>query len=153
MYEYVKLQSNPSFLYWLYEFTSLPAIYKQYSFLLIFNDFYFFHYSLFTGFCHLSIVQQSDPVTHMYKHSLSHIILCHAPSQGTRYCSQYKEYSWFIFSATLDMVKGFNLCQLNGSKNMTFIVIFIFLLFSFFFLFLAMPWHVEISGPGIKHVP
>ena len=44
------------------------------------NDFYCFHCSSFTVFCHFSTVQQRDPVTHMYIHSFSHIILHHAPS-------------------------------------------------------------------------
>ena len=35
------------------------------------NDFYFFHYSWFTVFCQFSTKQQSDPVTHTYKHSFS----------------------------------------------------------------------------------
>ena len=44
------------------------------------NDFYFFHYSWFTVFCPLSTIQQSDPVTHTYIHSFSHILLHQAPS-------------------------------------------------------------------------
>ena len=45
-------------------------------FILFFkNDFYFFHCSWFTVFCQFSTVQQSDPVTHKYIHSFSHIIL------------------------------------------------------------------------------
>ena len=39
-------------------------------------------------FCPFSTVQQSDPVTHTYIHSFSHIILHHAPSQAARYSSQ-----------------------------------------------------------------
>jgi len=45
---------------------------------LIFNDFYFFHYSWFTVFCQFSTIQQSDPVTHMYLYSFSQIILYQA---------------------------------------------------------------------------
>ena len=53
-----------------------------------FNGFYFIHYSWFTGFYQFSTVHQSDPVTHTYIHSFSHIVLHHAPSQVTRYSSQ-----------------------------------------------------------------
>ena len=44
---------------------------------LILNDFYFFHYSWFTVFCHFSTLQPGDPVTHTHIHSLSPIILLH----------------------------------------------------------------------------
>ena len=54
---------------------------------IFYNDFYFFHYSWFTVFCQLSTVQQSDPVTHIYIHSFSHIITHHVLSQVTRYSS------------------------------------------------------------------
>ena len=40
---------------------------------------FFPHYSWFTVFCQVSTVQQSNPVTHTYRHSFSHIILHHAP--------------------------------------------------------------------------
>ena len=33
-------------------------------FIIMFNDFYFFHYSWFPVLCHFSALQQSDPVTH-----------------------------------------------------------------------------------------
>ena len=41
--------------------------------------------------CQFSTVQQSDPVTHTYTHSFSHIILQHAPSQVTRYILYFKK--------------------------------------------------------------
>ena len=37
---------------------------KKAFFLLIYNDFYFFHYSWFTVFCQFSTVQQGDPFRH-----------------------------------------------------------------------------------------
>ena len=42
---------------------------------LIYNNFYFFHYSWFTAFCQFSAVQQGDPVIHTCIHS--HIIMLH----------------------------------------------------------------------------
>ena len=41
---------------------------------------YFVHYSWFTVCCPSCTVQPSDPVTHLYIHSFSHISLHHAPS-------------------------------------------------------------------------
>ena len=58
--------------------------------------FIFFHCSCFTVFCQFSTVQQSDPVTHTYIYSFSHIFLHHAPSQLTRYSSQCY---WGLLSA------------------------------------------------------
>ena len=55
-------------------------------FILFLNGFYIFHCSWFTAFCQFSTVQQSNPVTHIYAHSFSHIILHHVPSQVIR-CS------------------------------------------------------------------
>jgi len=63
------------------------CLYHYCAYFVFFNDLYFFHYSWFTVFCQFSTVQQSDPVTHTYIHSFSHIILHHAPSPVTRYSS------------------------------------------------------------------
>ena len=39
---------------------------KFFFFFLLLNDFYLFHYSWLTVFCHFSTVQQRDPVTHTH---------------------------------------------------------------------------------------
>ena len=52
------------------------TVYRK-KFLFILNIFYFFHHSWFTVFCQFSTVKQDDPVTHMYIHSFSHIIMVH----------------------------------------------------------------------------
>ena len=44
-------------------------IYWSGNIFIFINVFYFLHYSWFIVFCQFSIVQQSDPVTHIYVHS------------------------------------------------------------------------------------
>ena len=61
--------------------------------LLLFFFLMIFIFSIIFGLqCSVnSTVQQSDPVTHTYIHSFSHIIFHHVPSQVTRYSSQYNK--------------------------------------------------------------
>jgi len=56
--------------------TALPFLLQAWVF-VCFNDFNFFHYSWYTVSCQFSTLQPSDPVTHTYIHSHSHIIMLH----------------------------------------------------------------------------
>ena len=75
---YYLLYLSSCFITTLFVKESVHAL--DFNFLYIFKDFYLFHSSWFTVFHQFSTVQQSDLVTHTYKHSFSHIILHHAPS-------------------------------------------------------------------------